>query len=454
MSHAILISNNKVISSLYEVNLRAYVATNLTIKKSFSEASQLLSLEPNIDAIIFMASSKKTEPEQEEFLQFLADNKLNIPLVVMGETTKEVPKAINVSNKYDIKALVRAVAKILEITAQKMAELEVPKYFPVPLTLFSQMTATPCDIYFRSEIGDFEYEYFTIIEGGSNIENKLGDYHQDGVEHLYVDAELRLHFINNASAVIVDELHRKDLSAQERVTVTSQSMGIVAEEIFEKREISQNMVNVSRACIESIESTIASVPKFKSLLRMLLEGESEYVYKHSVIATYIAGEIIDNISWGSAEQKSKVSFAFFFHDIFLVPIYKKYPDAINEEDLLFRDDVSDDDKKVVLEHASLAGQIVSKFPRCPMGADMIVTQHHGMANGRGFAINYKDDISPLSKIMIIAEEVTTYILINFQNIKADEKINVDKDKIGAVLDEKFKTHTYKKIITAFTKSDF
>ena len=150
-----------------------------------------------------------------------------------------------------------------------------------------------------------------------------------------------------------------------------------------------------------------------------------------------------------------MSFAFFFHDIFLVPIYKKHPDAINEEDLLFRDDVSDEDKKIVLEHASLAGQVVAKFPRCPMGADMIVTQHHGMTNGHGFAINFKDDISPLSKIMIIAEEVTTYILQSVNpNQKEDEKISINKEKVIGILDEKFKSHTYKKIIDAFGKANF
>ena len=323
MSHAILISDNKVINSLYEVNLRAYVATNLTIKADFPEAAKLLQLDPNINAIIFFASSKETKSGHAEFQKFLEANNLAIPLIVMGSSKDDFGKALLVKNKYDIKGLVRSMAKILEITAQKMAELEVPKYFPVPLNLFSQMTTTPCDIYFRSEIGDFEYEYFTIIEKGSTIENKLGDYHQDGVEHLYVDSEARLHFINNASAVIVNELSRTNLSDEERVTVTSQSMGIVAEEIFENREISMNMASVSKACIDSIEKTIADAPKFKSLLKMLLEGESEYPYKHSVIATYIAGEIIDNISWGSAEQKSKISFAFFFHDIFLVPIYHK-----------------------------------------------------------------------------------------------------------------------------------
>lgn len=453
MSHAILVSDNKIISSLYEVNLRAYVATNLTIKPDFSEAIKLLELDPNIDAVIFFASDNKKNQAHDEFLKFLTTNNLSIPLIILGESTGEFEKAILVKNKYDIKNLIRSMAKILEITAQKMAELEVPQYFPVPLNLFSSMTKSPCDIYFRTEVAEFEYEYFLIIEQGAGIKNNLGDYHQDGVEHLFVKATERLNFINQASGVIVNELSKANLSDAERITVTSQSMGIVAEEVFENREISHTMANVSKACIDSIQKTISAVPKFRNLLKMLMENESEFCYKHSVISTYIAGEIIDKISWGSAEQKSKICFAFFFHDIFLVPIYRKYPDAINEEDLLFREDVTDEDKKVVLEHAALAGDVVGKFPNCPMGADMIVTQHHGMTNGRGFAVNYKDDISPLSKIMIISEEITVMILMTTKDLKTGEKLNVDKDKISKVILEKFKNHTYKKIIEAFGKTN-
>lgn len=453
MSHAILISDNKIINSLYEVNLRAYVATNLTIKSDFKEASKLLEHDPNINALIFFSSGKNNANSHEEFAKFLKAKGLSIPLIILGESTGVFEKAILVKNKYDIKGLIRSMAKILEITAQKMAELQVPKYFPVPLNLFSQMTKSPCDIYFRSEVGEYEYEYFTIIEEGAAITNKLGDYHQDGVEHLFVEASKRLNFINQASSVIVDALGRKDLSEAERVTVTSQSMGIVAEEIFEKREVSETMAVVSKACIASIQKTIKDVPSIKNLLSMLIENESEYCYKHSVIATYIASEIIGKISWGSDEQKSKVSFAFFFHDIFLVPIYKKYPDAINEEDLLFRENVSDEDKKIVLEHAALAGEIVGKFPKCPMGADMIVTQHHGMTNGHGFAINFKDDISPLSKIMIVSEEVSVYILMTMKEKKEGEKLNIDKVKISEVLTDKFKSHTYRKIIEAFGNTD-
>ena len=66
---------------------------------------------------------------------------------------------------------------------------------------------------------------------------------------------------------------------------------------------------------------------------------------------------------------------------------------------------------------------------------------------KNFAVNYKDDISPLAKVIIIAEEVATNILIDSHgNLN---KYEMDKEAMINLLSEKFRNHTYKKIIQAF-----
>jgi HD-GYP domain-containing protein (c-di-GMP phosphodiesterase class II) len=224
-------------------------------------------------------------------------------------------------------------------------------------------------------------------------------------------------------------------------------MGIVAEEIFENPEVSGAVAEISLACIESINQVVKEVPRTKNLLAMLVSNQSSYVYKHGILTTYISSEIIKHVSWGSKEQTEKVAFALFFHDIYLTPVYNKYPDAISEEDLLFRDDVSEEDKQTVLDHAKLAGQLVKTFPRCPLGADMIITQHHGMTSGQGFAVNFKDDISPLSKIIIVAEDIASGMLQDLKD--GDKKAALNTESISNRLNERYKNHTYKKIIEAF-----
>ncbi|MBC74726.1 MAG: hypothetical protein CME64_01805 [Halobacteriovoraceae bacterium] len=447
MSHAILISNNEVVNNLYEVNLRAYVGVSVTIKKNLAGAIALMEQVPHVDAIICFKELNEKESAIEKLMGFLDEKSLRVPVIVLGEPAGKLPKTISLRNRYDIKGLLQSMAKILQITAKDMAEKSVPKYFPIPIKLFASIEQSICDIYYRTEAGDFEYEYFKIIETGKEVGNSLQKYLDEGVETLYIDANYRLSFINKTSGVILKELTRTDISAEERVELTSQGMSIVAEEIFESDEVTEEIAQISQACIESIQSVIQEAPSVKNLLKMLLENKGDFAYKHSVLATYLACGIIKNISWGSQEQQNKVSFALFFHDIYLVPLFKKYPDCANEEDFLFRSDVSEEEKTIVLEHAMLAGRLVKTFPRCPMGADMIITQHHGMTNGQGFAVNYKDDISPLSKIIIIAEDIATDILARLK--AGDAKKIADNDSYLERLRERYKNHTYKKIIEAF-----
>ena len=55
MSQALLISNNEVVNSMYEVNLRAYVAMNITVKTFVDDAVELLELNPSYDVIIIFS---------------------------------------------------------------------------------------------------------------------------------------------------------------------------------------------------------------------------------------------------------------------------------------------------------------------------------------------------------------------------------------------------------------
>ena len=133
----------------------------------------------------------------------------------------------------------------------------------------------------------------------------------------------------------------------------------------------------------------------------------------------------------------------------LVPIYSKHPSLKYEEDLLFSDALTDKEKEIVLNHARLAAEAIITYKRAPIGADLLIKQHHGITNGIGFAIDFKDDISPLSKIVLVAEAfIEEFMKMRDQN----PNYQIDTKQLIAVLNEKFKKTTYKKIIE--TLEDF
>lgn len=444
MNQAIIFTNTNILGLLLEINLKAYVDTHAYLCSNVSQLEQLLQDKKNIKFIVCCFDKLISSDGLHEKL-----SKLDLPIIIMG--VKGGGKYTMIENRYDIKSLVQNAAQILSVTAKDMASIEVPKYFEVSINLLKKLGKAPCEIYSRNPVDrdDEKYNYFTVCEKSQEL--TLEKFEKNGLDNLFIDSFERLRFINKATSLIIDDLKRKDLTHQERISITSKGMIVVAEEVFENPIAINTISEISKTCISSIHQVIEDNHKLNSLLKNFLAVKNEYVFMRTVITTYIASGIIKNLSWGSVDQIEKVSFALFFHDIYLVDIFRKYPDQLNEQELLFTEDISDEDKDIILNHAKMASQLVAKISKAPMGSVDIIAQHHGMTSGEGFAVNFKDDISPLAKIMIIAEDITTNIIDQFYLQQKPKNKILDKELIQLRLLEKFKNHTYKKIIKAFEK---
>jgi hypothetical protein len=160
-----------------------------------------------------------------------------------------------------------------------------------------------------------------------------------------------------------------------------------------------------------------------------------------MLCAYVASYIVKKVPWGGETHIDKINFVLFFHDIALVPVFEKYPNSYSEEEMLFIESISEEDKNLILNHARISAELVTGLKKCPIGADLMIKQHHGISNGVGFATEYRDDISPLSKIIIISEAFIEEFMV-FKN--KNEAINIDL--ILEKLNDRFPKHTYKKII--------
>jgi response regulator RpfG family c-di-GMP phosphodiesterase len=121
----------------------------------------------------------------------------------------------------------------------------------------------------------------------------------------------------------------------------------------------------------------------------------------------------------------------------------KYPHLQSEEAMLTSDELSRHEKQTVLNHARLGGEAVAALKKCPIGSDQLIKQHHGMSTGIGFATEYKDDISPMAKVIIIAEAFVEEFII-FRESHGNSSI--DMVEFIQKLNDKFKKNSYKKII--------
>lgn len=438
MGQILVISDNEILNQLYVTNLEVYLGASVTLVDSTNRAyDQLKKSTPDLIVTLNMINGQDSA---SEVYRYITTNKLKSRLVIIGNPGKELADVVVVPNSYHLQNLIRSCAKELGVTAKEMADKEMPQYYPIENQFLVKVREVPCSVYLQLKNGD----YTLVAKKGDEIGETIKQFAKEGVTTLYVNSLDRLLIINMISNSIVDFLKNTEgLDTTEKSEAVKTGFAFAAQSFSQSPEINAEIVNIASACTKVMEEIVTETPSLKKLLAILNSQRDGYIYTHSILAAFVSNHIIRRVSWGGDSHLEKINFVLFFHDIMLAPIYLKHPQLKYEEDLLFSDLLSDKEKEVVLNHARLAAEVIVTYKRAPIGADLLIKQHHGITNGIGFAIDFKDDISPLSKIVLVSESFVEEFM-KFRDQDPDYQLDVKK--ILAILNEKFKKTTYKKII--------
>ncbi|MBY0413820.1 MAG: hypothetical protein K2Q18_06630, partial [Bdellovibrionales bacterium] len=418
--------------------LEVYLGASVTLVDSTAQGCVALET-AKIDLVISMNMINGADSATEIY-NYLYDKKYKSKLIIIGNPLKELADVVVVANSYHLQNLIRSSAKILGITAKDMMQKEMPLYYPIENRFLTRVREMPCALFLQMKNG----EYALVAKKGDLIGETIKKFMNEGVTTLYVNSLDRLLIVNLISASIVDFLKSTDgLEIEEKSEAVKTGFFFAAANFSSSTEVATEIMDIAHACAKVMEEIAVETPSLKKLLSILNSQKDGYVYTHSILASYVSNHIIRRVSWGGESHIEKINFVLFFHDIMLAPIYMKYPHLKYEEDMLFSDELSDKEKEVVLNHARLSAEMIVTYKRAPIGADLLIKQHHGITNGIGFAIDYKDDVSPLSKIVLISE---AFIEEFSKDRDADPNCQLDTKKILASLYEKFRRPTYKKII--------
>lgn len=438
MGQILVISDNEILNQLYITNLEVYLGAKVTLVDTTKAAiNEFKKSRPDIIITMNMINGQDSASEIHAYLLSV---KHKTHLVVIGNPGKEIENIVIVPNSYHLQNLIRSCAQLLGVTAKDMAEKEVPQYYPIEGHFLAKIKEVPCNVYMMMKSGD----YTMVAKRGDLIGQTIKQFASEGISNLYVNSLDRLLIINIISTSIVDFLKNTEgLETSEKSEAVKTGFNFAASSFSESPAVTAEIMNIASACTKVMEEIVNETPSLKKLLSILNSQRDGYIYTHSILAAFVSNHIIKRVSWGGESHIEKINFVLFFHDIMLAPIYSKYPELKYEEDLLFSDQLSDKEKEVVLNHARLAAEVIVTYKRAPIGADLLIKQHHGITNGVGFAMDFKDDISPLSKIVLVSEAFVE----EFMKMR-DEKPDyvLDTKAILVNLNEKFKKTTYKKII--------
>lgn len=441
MSLTVIVGFSQQLHDLYELNLSTYVGTEVICKHDFDEVASLLDVLPRTDLIVCSSTGEENSlAHQLDF--YLTKKNKHIPLILVGAEIKLERSYVHVPASKEVKPVIKNAAKILGIDSEMMVKQIVPEYFPLPIGNFVGMGSTDYTIYLRED----NNSYLPLFHAGGNVvDAKLNQLMSNGIDQLYVQKQERLKVVSSVTQKMVETLTDKDLPIDERMKSTDAAMAIVRDKIgIEVDGMSEETVEMADAAIDSLSTVVESEPRLSSLLENLSKNPSSFAYKHCQLLTFLGYHAIENMSWGTDEQKKKIAFVAFFHDITLVRDDLVKIESAKE---LEEQKLSKADENRVINHAVNAAKLVTEFPRAPIGAETIIKQHHGARDGKGFPRHFGENISPLAIIFIVCEAFTHQLLKN-------EEQTMDCEEIIQKIHYRFTSEKYANVVHALSKLQF
>jgi HD-GYP domain-containing protein (c-di-GMP phosphodiesterase class II) len=414
LQKVIIFGSDELINSLHALNLNAYVGLKCHITQKAEDIKNLIKRDPQIKAIVMGLDEEYLELASELSDKFNGKDKF---LICYNQDSSKQFKAkspagsLFIDNKLDLRSLVRTLGKVLGVTAQMMVKKEVGDYFPLPVKLIEKSKEVKWPIFAYQDD-----EYRPISKD---------DIHKENLSTVYVESQNRLrciNFISSHAALFI----QKDSPLLDRVHATEMSFENIVSQFSEDPLQGEEIYEIAKSCITTMKDVASQNKDLKNIVDYLLQNKTGYLYTHSVLTSFVAKAILKQQTWSNKDQEMKMEMACFFHDMFLVPIYHKYPEVHDEEGLLYNEKLDDQDRTLVATHARLAAEKVSRIKEIPIGVDQIIRQHHGFKSGEGINIAPSTEISPLAKVFQVAEGfVSRFMEVIRYGQKFDKKRQIE-----------------------------
>jgi HD-GYP domain-containing protein (c-di-GMP phosphodiesterase class II) len=359
MKKVLIIESSVKMEGLYFLNLKAYLNLEPITKKNaqfaLSEINESISL-------IVMRERIGEELTAKKVIHYLNNNKLSIPLIIIGSNHIEKENLIQLQSSTELRPLLKAASLLLKITPQDMLKEVVPEYYPIPINYFKELKIAATNIY--SNLDGFELE----IKKDENIDN-ISNLIALGNSILYILKNDRLKFINSLTKEIVSNVSIEEVTEGDRVVTGSAQLFELADKL-EALGITRETIELTDAQLNNIMTTVKRVTKINQLLKTLRKNKTSYLFKHVQLLTYVSVHLVEKMGIVNKRQNiEKMAFCSLFHDIILSK--DKYA-LISTEEELNMEDLTRDERVLVKNHANLAADLIKDIPNLPPDVETII----------------------------------------------------------------------------------
>jgi HD-GYP domain-containing protein (c-di-GMP phosphodiesterase class II) len=310
------------------------------------------------------------------------------------------------------------------------------KYKRVRIRRFLNFSNVSCDVFLKIR----KEKYIKIINAGEGYnEDQLERYQKKSVRYVFIPIEQHENFMHAFGDMVMDKL----ALVQKMGIEVKQAAELVIfdhiQNVASEYGISKKTASMVRGAIESNIATLKKMGGVMEAISKMMQGKN-YISEHSLLLSYIAGQICNKTSWGNQNSIEKLSMAALFHDCCIEDDnLAQIHDQTNSIDKNW----DKDDREMIEEHIGRAASMINAGESIFADVDTIVLQHHEKPDGSGYPRKLGSlSVSPLSAIFIIAEDFVS-------RIYGKSKNEVDIDPIKKEFEEKYNKGNYKKPLKAF-----
>lgn len=426
MPQIILIESDDTFKSILKLNLLKVFGCDVIEKNTAADAISLLEILPDVDMVI-CRDQVGIENTRQRLAAHFEKEKLIIPLLVITPTQ-------NWEN------IIQLTGKILKLTPLTDNNTDSSEFVPIGIEYFFNITSTSmgCDVYIRVKKGD-EYQYIKRLHSTDSFARAdIEKYMGAGLKHFYISKNHFSAFVTFVTSQLVLKLEDKKLISTDRIKLTSEAYSITLE-LIQSMGIDDNTVGMAEESIKSMQKSLGEDNALSTFLQSLKSNKLTYGYSHVHLCCIILHKVVASFDWESPAIRDKLTFIAYFHDISLPEhLMRIYSDAA--PDFL---KLSEEEKKIVLNHAYQSSVIIDKFPNLPQGIGTILKEHHGTKNGVGFTSTLSIAISPISMMFMVVE----HFVDEFLKIDGPPK-REDFENIFKILEPRYRKLTYEQTLYA------
>ncbi len=436
MSQTILIEPNEDLKKIFSLNLHTFVGTDVIHRRDSDDTINLLSILPQI-ALIITRVQVGNDQTASKISKYLADHNLEIPLIVLGETNAIDKSALQLPDPINWEILIAHAAKFLGVTLNDVVKKVKPDYLPVSTYYLYDIANTPCDVYIRIKKGPGDYQFVKRIHSKDTFDKEvILKYEEQGLKEFYIPKDYQQYFINFLTNQLVTKLERDDLTLEDRILTTANTLDVIRDQVRDLG-LEESTVDLADAGIESMIRSVKSSPEVTNLLKFLFTNKVSYSYQHCHLMTVMCHYILTKQSWYKPEHLETLSFVSFFSDVTLKSISQMQVSSMYD---FSETPLTDEERAAVLTHAKDAAALVKNYPEVSETTKHVLLQHHGSPTGEGLPENPDEEIHPLAKVFIVAD--------NFVKILLHPEKPKSKKEILPMLYKRFTHPSYQKIIKA------